>query len=353
MADHYFSTREELHSFWRRGRGYLLNNFKNCLHETHCQTYRYNPPGLTYTRQGFDTPADVLRTLGSEGRRWYSCPICNPHISINAASAPASTARLEQMTTPPRTRLARPSGKATGSTSEELIEAICTFGRSVPRFTTGLEEADDLVFSDPFAFLVACSLDRGTKSEIIWKLPYYLRKHFGHLDPARISTLSEADVRQALEVLPVKPRYIGDAVLTILALSRLVTKRFDGQAERLWTAQPVQKIKNTLLSIRGVGPGIANMTINLLHRYLGVEFSLDNLRDIDVKPDVHVERVFQRTGLMDRTGGSVQVARRLHEAYPADLDLGAWEIGRRWCHAFDPDHEQCPLSAICPRRDAS
>jgi endonuclease III len=56
---------------------------------------------------------------------------------------------------------------------------------------------------------------------------------------------------------------------------------------------------------------------------------------------------------MDTTGGSVQVARRLREAYPADLDLGAWEIGRRWCHAFDPDHERCPLSAICPRKDAS
>jgi endonuclease III len=139
----------------------------------------------------------------------------------------------------------------------------------VRRFTTGLQEADELVFSDPFAFLLACSLDRGTKSEIIWKLPYYLRKHFGDLDPTRIGALSDAEVRQALEVLSAKPRYIGDAVVTIRALARLVTNEFDGHAERLWTAQPVQKIKNTLLSIRGVGPGIANMTINLLHRYLG------------------------------------------------------------------------------------
>jgi len=46
MAEHYFSTREELHSFWKRGRGNLLNNYKNCLHETGCHTYRANPPGL-------------------------------------------------------------------------------------------------------------------------------------------------------------------------------------------------------------------------------------------------------------------------------------------------------------------
>ena len=173
------------------------------------------------------------------------------------------------------------------------------------------------------------------------------------MDALRIGAPSDAEVRQTLEVLPVKPRYMVDAVVTIRALAELVTNQFDGDAERLWTAQPVQKIKNTLLSIRDVGPGIANMTINLFHRYLGVEFTLDDLRDIDVKPDVHVERVFQRTGLMDRTGGSIHVARRWREEYPADLDLGAWEIGRRWCHAIGPDHERCALSAVCPRRGAS
>jgi endonuclease III len=316
----------------------MLNNYKNCLHETACETYRYNPPGLTYTRQGFDTSADVLRVLGPEGRGWYSCPTCNPHLSINAASNPGIAARVEKMSRPSNmasaARQAPPSGEEAGATADELIEAICAFGRSVPRFTTGLQEADELVFSDPFAFLLACSLDRGTKSEIIWKLPYYLWKHFGHLDPRRMGALSDAEVQQALELLPAKPRYMGDAVVTIRALAHLVANQFDGHAERLWTAQPVQKIKSTLLSVRGVGPGIANMTINLLHRYLGVEFTFDDLRDIDVKPDVHVERVFQRTGLMDRTGGSVQVARCLREAYPADLDLGAWEIGRRWCHAL-------------------
>ena len=236
MADHYFSTREELHAFWRRRLGYLLNNFKNCLHETDCETYRHNPPGLTYTRQGFDTPADVLDALGPEGGRWYSCPTCIPHVSINAASNPAFAARVERMSPPPSTasvaRPVPPRGGETGATAEELIGTIWTFGRSVPRFTTGLQAADDLVFSDPFAFLLACALDRGTKSEIIWKLPYYLRKHFGHLDPGRMGTLSDADVRQALEALPVKPRYMGDALVTILALARLVTKQCDGHAER-------------------------------------------------------------------------------------------------------------------------
>jgi endonuclease III len=356
MADHYFSTREELHSFWKRGRGYLLNNFKNCLHETGCQTYRSNPPGLTYTRQGFVTPADVLRALGSEGHGWYSCPLCNPHISINAASVPAISTRVEELTAPPSTasvtRRARPSGEVTGATAEELIEAICEFGRSVPRFTTGLAAADELVYSDGFAFLLACCLDRGSRSETIWKIPYYLKMELGHLNPVQFAQMSIEEIQQALGRLPVRLRYTHDAPYTVLQLAQIISSEFGGRSEALWEGRSPREILRTLRRIRGVDT-IANMAVNLLHRYLGIKFSFDELRDIDVKPDVHVERVFQRTGLMDRAGRSVQVARRLKEAYPADLDLGSWEIGRRWCHAISPDHEQCPLSAICPRRDAS
>lgn len=90
MAVHSFSTREELHSFWRQGRGYLLNNFKNCLHETTCKTYQYNPPGVNYTRQGFDTAADVIATFGPGSRVWQSCPTCKPHLSLGVR--PAHTA---------------------------------------------------------------------------------------------------------------------------------------------------------------------------------------------------------------------------------------------------------------------
>ena len=52
----------------------------------------------------------------------------------------------------------------------------CVFGRSTPRFTTGLTAADDLLYSDGFAFLLACCLDRGMQSEIIGRIPYYLKR---------------------------------------------------------------------------------------------------------------------------------------------------------------------------------
>ena len=98
MAVHGFSTREELHAFWRRGGGYLLNSFRNCLHETGCDTYRHNPPGLSYTRQGFDTPQDVLQTLGPSGPRWYPCPTCTPEVRGGGGVGPTSPHRQEGRT---------------------------------------------------------------------------------------------------------------------------------------------------------------------------------------------------------------------------------------------------------------
>jgi endonuclease III len=352
MTAHHFATREELHAFWKAGRGYLLNNYKNCLHRTDCETYSHNPPGMTYTRRGFDTEVDVLRRLGPEGKNWYSCPTCNSHIDINAASDSAVTTRVTQAPEAQSVVSVVQASQQTEGNSDQLIDVICKFGRTVPRFTTGLAAADDLVYSDGFAFLMACSLDRGTRSEVIWKIPYYLKDELGHLNPVRVVQMSIEEIRQTIQRLPVKPRYTNDAPYTILQLAQIITTEFGGRAELLWEGRSPQEIVATLRRIRGIDT-IAHMTVNLLHRYLGVAFSVKELHDIDVKPDVHVERVFLRTGLMDRSGRSIQVARQLREAYPAELDLGSWEIGRRWCHASDPDHEQCVLSALCPHRHIS
>jgi endonuclease III len=176
-----------------------------------------------------------------------------------------------------------------------------------------------------------------------------MERDLGHLDPRKLAAMGAEDLHALLQRLPVRPRYVGDAVYTILDVSRIVARDFAAQAERIWIDRPVREIQQTLLSVRGIGPGIANMTINLLHRYFQVRFSLEDMRRIDVKPDVHVERVFQRTGLSAAPGLSLGAARELSADYPGDLDLGAWEIGRRWCHATYPAHADCPLGGICPQ----
>ncbi|MDI6809167.1 MAG: hypothetical protein QME66_09330 [Candidatus Eisenbacteria bacterium] len=250
-------------------------------------------------------------------------------------------------------RVNSPPSKAADKGFSAEIDGIASrikqFGRDVPRFTTGLPEADELVYGDRFAFLVACSLDRDAKSQVIWRIPYYIKQSLGHLDPEKLSRMSLEEIGNLLNRLPAKPRYMNDAPFTIRQLAQTVSNEFGNNADAVWIGRTVLDIRDTLLAIRSVGPGIANMTINLLHRYFGIAFQVDDFRRIDVKPDVHVERVFLRTGLSTGAERALFAARLHSPEYPGELDLGAWEIGKRWCHANAPLCGACPLGDTCPK----
>ena len=75
-------------------------------------------------------------------------------------------------------------------------------------------------------------------------------------------------------------------------------------------------------------------------------------RQIDVKPDVHLMRVFRRLGIIDdcSENEAIQAARRLNPEFPGELDWPAWRIGNRWCHPTKPACARCPLTKDCPKR---
>jgi endonuclease III len=91
------------------------------------------------------------------------------------------------------------------------------------------------------------------------------------------------------------------------------------------------------------------MAVEILARDLGVP--VQELTGSDIAYDVHVRRVFLRTGLAshDDQEHMVQVARRLHPERPGELDFPAWLVGRQWCGAGVPDCEACALAGVCPR----
>lgn len=84
-------------------------------------------------------------------------------------------------------------------------------------------------------------------------------------------------------------------------------------------------------------------------RDLGV--TLADMAGSDIAYDVHVRRVFLRTGLAERDDREhlVQVARVSHPERPGALDRPAWEVGRRWCRPTKPDCPACRLGEVWPR----
>jgi len=215
------------------------------------------------------------------------------------------------------------------------------------------KDADEFLRQNPFAFLMAASIDRGALAEAVWEIPFLLNKQLGHLDPQVLSQMSVDQLEKILRSLERKPRFPGQSARTINCLSKLVLEQFHGNAASIWHSREPLDVVQTLEQIWGVGPGIAHMTVRILKDEFGYNPATESWRKVDVKPDVQLRRVFYRTGIApDRNENtSVQVARQLHPEFPGLLDWPAWEIGRTWCRERNPECTRCPLQGVCLRID--
>ena len=208
-----------------------------------------------------------------------------------------------------------------------------------------------LIWSNPFAFLIAVAFDRGMPWEKAWQIPTEIERQ-GCLDPERLAFMSPADLIGLLNRLAVRPRWGSEeGAKTLGDAARLVSEQFGGDAGAIWKDSSPAEVGKTLhQNIHGIGPGIAAMATRILHD----DFKCFGGQEpqIDVKPDVHLVRVFRRLGLIDdySDNQAVVAARRLNPEYPGALDWPAWRIGQDWCHAVEPQCARCPLTEVCAKR---
>jgi endonuclease III len=135
--------------------------------------------------------------------------------------------------------------------------------------------------------------------------------------------------------------------------AELMLQKYDGDPRRIWNSQrDVREVQRRLDEIPTIGRGLANMATSILVREYGLLGGRAALPHLDVKPDVHVKRVFKRTGLVEKVASDdsvIEAARRLVPAWPAVLDPPAWQIGRKWCRPSRPNCGGCPIRAACPK----
>jgi len=91
-----------------------------------------------------------------------------------------------------RTTSTDPAAGATDATAirEILLKLSDRIDRKamIPTVEPG---ASRLILSNAYAFLLATCLDRGTRAEIIWTIPTWLQRQWGHLDPHRIRRMDD------------------------------------------------------------------------------------------------------------------------------------------------------------------
>ena len=184
-----------------------------------------------------------------------------------------------------------------------------------------------LVRRNPFAFLVAVALDRGLPWRKAWQIPTEIDRK-GCLDPERLASMSEAGLIELLDSLPIRHRWgATQTARTLSDAARLVCEQFDGDAGAIWRNSSPAEVEKTLQEIHGLGAGIAAMATRILHDES--DFFKRQQRQIDVKPDRLLLRVFRRAGPIDDESAQQarRVARRLSPRFPGALDWPAWRIG--------------------------
>jgi endonuclease III len=235
-----------------------------------------------------------------------------------------------------------------------ITQSLLDFTSTVPNtslFPTVVPEAAPLVQTDPYAFLIAVCLDRGTKAQVIWTIPYDMKMKLGHLDAQLIYQMSLEELTELFSQLPRKPRYVTDAPKTVRDLTRFVVEECHGDAALVWEGRRAADVNRILRSIHGVGPGIANMGVLLIEKAFDKRFHDLDRSHMDIKPDVHTVRVLYRLGASEAQSieAAIEASRRMNPSFPGGLDGGLWEIGRQWCFASNPNCEECPMRQDCAK----
>jgi uncharacterized HhH-GPD family protein len=189
-------------------------------------------------------------------------------------------------------------------------------------------EVDGFIRSDPFAFLVGVIFDQGIPYERAWAGPLELRHRLGHLDPERLVADPES-VRGAVQQPPKLHRFVENVPAWVVLAAKRVLEEYDGDAGQIWGNEPTARdLQQRLIRFNGIGQKKAAMAVEILERDLGVPIS--EMEGSDIAYDIHVRRVFLRTGFADEDSMEhmVDVARTVHPERPGALDDPAWRVGR-------------------------
>lgn len=207
----------------------------------------------------------------------------------------------------------------------------------------------------PHAFVLACIMDIQVKAENAWMIPYYVKKSVHSFDMAALCHLSEEEIKIIFSNMEKAHRFPTQMAKRFYDAVQKIHVDYNDNASNLWADNPSSGLLiYRFMQFKGVGIKIATMATNILVRQFGVKLA-DN-SSIDISPDVHTVRVFQRLGLtsfdkkenqLKRTQGTIYMARAINPEYPGIFDYPCWSVGAKHCHPQSPDCEACPFRTFC------
>lgn len=211
------------------------------------------------------------------------------------------------------------------------------------------------------AFVLGVLLDRSVTAAWAWRAAEHIESLVGDpRDPATLWTRLARMERHRLTGFmrygnggKAFHRHFRTYVRQLPLAAEHLLEHYAGDPRRLWNhTHDVALVRERMDALPGVGMALARMAVLMLARDYGVLGGRAALPHLDVKPDLHVMRVFRRCGLIGKRGTraeAVAIAQALHPPYPGAFDAPAFNIGRTWCRPTKPTCAECPLTRVCPR----
>jgi uncharacterized HhH-GPD family protein len=238
---------------------------------------------------------------------------------------------------------------------QRIAKTLIEFGKKFEKpnfrkeryFTPNLE-ADNLIWKNSLAYLFAVILDQSMKADKVWEVPYLLKQRLGHLDVRKIVNMDDEEIIAVFNQKPKLHRFPKTMALRIKKACQLLLEKYDGKAENIWNDNPrSDDLHRRFEEFDGIGQKKASMATNILVRDFGIK--VKDKRGVNISYDIHVRRVFLRTGLVEKDDINLMIktARKLNPEYPGILDNPCWIIGRKYCHPKNPECDKCPLSNVC------
>lgn len=202
---------------------------------------------------------------------------------------------------------------------------------------------------DPHFFVIYCMLQRNVRSSKTKKVILELSNNFG-ISFSKISNIAQEEFINLFRTKKLHRFWKKTAINIHLALQK-IKKDYNGLASKIWEDIPSScAVVRRFLEFKGVSTKIATMACNSLVR--DFKISLKDKNCIDISPDAHVCRVFERIGFVRLNSSKEEVlykAREMNPEYPGVFDNPCWNIGKSWCKPNKPICKLCYLEKLCPK----
>lgn len=242
-----------------------------------------------------------------------------------------------------------------------IVSALLAYARTLDEWVRPTTRRRKLRASVANAFVLGVVLDRSVLAPRAWDAAEWINDALG--DESDVSalwrSLASLEKRRLTGFLrygyggKVFHRHYKTFARQLPQVARHLLEHYDGDPRRIWNGmRDVEAVRARLDDIPGIGMALSRMAVLMLARQYGLLGGIRALPALDVKPDIHVMRVFRRCGLISPRGtrlDAVRAAREHHPAFPAALDAPGYDIGRTWCRPTRPRCDECPLRIACPR----